>query len=246
MKFMTLWTDDWLAGTHPLTPEERGVLITIVCHFTNKDRVFPDDDIYVARLCNVSTRAYRRIKNTLIIGDYISIKDGHIWVEKSSSQFVKDQSYSKKQAEKAKLKRRYSKANALETNKTDDAPVKPSLPLPLLNSSKEEEYREPKDIILSAYNLFVDTAKRLNLSVPSKLSDGRKRVIKARLKEFDFESWEKAIENISTSDFLRGKVKPQNGHPVFKLNIDWFCKPGNFIKIYEGNYNEDKPKRKRL
>ena len=126
MKFLTLWTDDWIAGTHPLTPEERGVLITIVCHFTNKDRVVPDDDIYLARLCNVSTRAYRRIKKTLIEGDFVDVRKGHLWVEKTASQFEKDQSYSKKQAEKAKLKARYEKGKLLKQKKTVSAIPSPS------------------------------------------------------------------------------------------------------------------------
>lgn len=119
-------------------------------------------------------------------------------------------------------------------------------------TKETKETKETKDIgfvneeILKAYNLFVDTAKQYNLAKPSKLNNGRKRAIKARLKEFDFESWEKAIANIATSDFLKGKVKPTNGHRQFKLDIDWFCKPSNFIAIFEGKYNNDKPKVKRL
>lgn len=125
MKFMTLWTDDWIAGTHPLTPEQRGVYITLICHFTNKDRVVLDDDIYLARLCNITTRAYRRVKKTLVESDHIEVRDGHIWIARTSQQYEKDQSYSKKQAEKAKLKARYEKANKLKSNENDSAGALP-------------------------------------------------------------------------------------------------------------------------
>ncbi len=131
MKFMTLWTDDFIAGTHPLSPEERGVYITLICHFINKDRVIKDDDIYLARLCNVTTRAYRRIKKSLIEGDFLEVKDGHIWNDKASNQYKKDQSFSKNQAKKAKLKSRSKLGKLLETNNSGYAGANPPLPLPL-------------------------------------------------------------------------------------------------------------------
>jgi len=140
MKFMTLWTDDWIAGTHPLTPEQRGVYITLICHFINKDRVIPDDDIYLARLCNMPTRPYRRAKKALIEGDFLEQRDGHLWIQRTAKQYVKDQSYSKSQAEKAKLKARYKRGNALNNNKPASAPDMPTLPLTL----KESPLSPPK------------------------------------------------------------------------------------------------------
>ncbi len=132
MKFMTLWTDDFLAGTHSLTPEQRGVFITVICHFVNKDRVVPDNDRHLARLCNIGTRRYRTVKKALIEGDFLTIRDGHIWVEKSSAQWNKDLSFSEKQRQNALKKHRVSRAKLLEQHNSDSAILSPSL-------KKEEE-----------------------------------------------------------------------------------------------------------
>lgn len=145
MKFMTLWTDDWLAGTHPLTPEQRGVYITLICHFINKDRVIPDNDVYLARLCNMPTRPYRRAKKALVEGDFLEQRDGHLWIQRTAKQYEKDQSFSKSQAEKAKQKARYKLGNALNKNKTVSAPDVPTLPLTL--TLEESPLSPPKGIL---------------------------------------------------------------------------------------------------
>ena len=132
MKFMTLWTDDFLAGTHSLTPEQRGVFITVICHYVNKDRVVPDNDRHLARLCNIGTRRYRTVKKVLLEGDFLTIRDGHIWVEKSSAQWNKDLSFSEKQRQNALKKHRVSRAKLLEQHNSDSAILSPSL-------KKEEE-----------------------------------------------------------------------------------------------------------
>ena len=115
MKFFTLWTDDWLAGTFPLTPTERGVFVTLVVHFINKDRVVPDHDQHLARLCNMSTRGFRAAKQTLLDGDFIEVRDGHIWSDKAAETWKKDQKYSENLRLKAEKKHRMIRANSLET-----------------------------------------------------------------------------------------------------------------------------------
>jgi len=205
MKFMTLWTDDWIAGTHPLTPEEKGVLITLVCHFTNKDRVIQDHDIYNARLCNMTTRAFKRVKKTLVEGDYLEVREGHIWIEKSSAQFTKDQSYSKKQAEKAKLKHRYDKGKALETKDSCSAPAVPSLPLPLLSSSKEEVKAAKADYAFEG---------------------GVIKLSKKNLEEWEGVFW--AIPDIKAELYSLDSFYKKSLSPADKKN--WFMRTSNHLK----------------
>ena len=114
MDFTTLWTSDFLAGTHPLTPEQRGVYITLICHFNNKDRVVPDDDRHLARICNMGARRYRTVKQELIDGDFISTRDGYLWIERSSVQWKKDAKFSNSQRAKAEKKQRIMQAKALD------------------------------------------------------------------------------------------------------------------------------------
>ena len=140
MDFMTLWTSDFVSGTHPLTPEQRGVYITLICHFINKDRVVPDNDRHLARICNIGVRRYRTVKGALIDGDFISVRDGHIWIEKSANQWKKDASFSSSQRVKAEKKHRLIRAKALEQHDSGSAGAGAgagAIPSPSLK--KEEE-----------------------------------------------------------------------------------------------------------
>lgn len=44
----------------------------------------------------------------------------------------------------------------------------------------------------------------------------------------------KAIKSIDDSEFLKGYVKD------FVITFDWFARPNNFIKVWEGNYIDKK------
>lgn len=61
-------------------------------------------------------------------------------------------------------------------------------------------------------------------------SSTRYKSLVARLREYSFEEYEKAIKNIKKSDLLR-----KNADGWF--NFDWFIKPNNFPKVLDGNYN---------
>lgn len=86
-----------------------------------------------------------------------------------------------------------------------------------------------KDIYVN----FVDEYHRLCPSLPKviKLTDTRKRTIKARLKEHSFDEIKEVMERVESSDFLTGR------NSDFKASFDWIFKPANLIKILEGNYD---------
>lgn len=77
-----------------------------------------------------------------------------------------------------------------------------------------------------------------------KLSEARKQKIKARLTEFgESDAWMPTIENIfnqiASSDFLRG----ENSHN-WQATFDWvFENPKNWVKIIEGNYDNNRGKK---
>ena len=58
----------------------------------------------------------------------------------------------------------------------------------------------------------------------------RADMIRSRLRSYSKEEVLEAIENIKSSDFLKG-----NG-TNFKVTFDWFIRPNNFPKVLEGNY----------
>ena len=64
-----------------------------------------------------------------------------------------------------------------------------------------------------------------------KLSDSRKKAIKARLNDFGLEEIKRAFALTEQSDFLKGTNA--NG---WQAGFDWLMKPANLTKVLEGNY----------
>lgn len=62
-----------------------------------------------------------------------------------------------------------------------------------------------------------------------KLSETRKRAIKARLKDYGLEEIKRAFSLAGQSDFLKGSSG-------WQASFDWLMKPANMTKVLEGNY----------
>lgn len=66
----------------------------------------------------------------------------------------------------------------------------------------------------------------------TKLSDARKKAIKARLNNYSAEDIHKAFVKAEASDFLKGA-----NNRNWTANIDWMLKDNNLAKILDGNYD---------
>jgi len=75
---------------------------------------------------------------------------------------------------------------------------------------------------------------RGNLPKIETINVERKKHIKARISEFSKEKFASAIIKTKQSDYLQGKVNK------WKASFDWIINPSNFIKVIEGNYDNDK------
>ena len=62
-----------------------------------------------------------------------------------------------------------------------------------------------------------------------KLTETRKRAIKARLKDYGLEEIKRAFSLAEQSDFLKGSSG-------WQASFDWLMKPANMTKVLEGNY----------
>ena len=72
-----------------------------------------------------------------------------------------------------------------------------------------------------------------------RMTSKREQAVKARIRQNQIEDILEAIENIRHSSFLKGQNKDG-----WMITFDWFLKPGNFAKVFEGNYldkSENKP-----
>ena len=66
-----------------------------------------------------------------------------------------------------------------------------------------------------------------------KITDNRKRAINNLLKEYSAEEVLQAMEKVHTSSFLQG-----NNKTGWQISFDWFTNKSNFLKVFEGNYDD--------
>lgn len=83
------------------------------------------------------------------------------------------------------------------------------------------------------YQLIADMYNDTCVSFPkvTKLSDQRKKAIKARLKNYTLEDFRKVFEMAEASSFLKGQNKRN-----WSATFDWLISDGNMAKVLDGNY----------
>ena len=104
-------------------------------------------------------------------------------------------------------------------------------------------YTPPKTV-RTDYQAVLDAFHESCPSLPKviKLSDSRKKAIKARLNDFGLEDIKRAFALTEQSDFLKGTNA--NG---WQAGFDWLMKPANLTKVLEGNYeNRSSPGKKSM
>ena len=76
-----------------------------------------------------------------------------------------------------------------------------------------------------------------NISKVTAINPGTQRytLLRARINDYGKDKVIGAIRNINKSKFLQGY-----NNTGWTITFDWFVKPNNFIKVLEGNYNDDK------
>ena len=85
------------------------------------------------------------------------------------------------------------------------------------------------------YQLIADMYNNTCVSFPklTKLSDKRKKAIRARLNTYSLEDFKKLFRMAEDSSFLKG----QNGRN-WSATFDWLIADGNMAKVLDGNYSE--------
>jgi predicted phage replisome organizer len=94
---------------------------------------------------------------------------------------------------------------------------------------KEREIKEKID-----YQKIANMYNDICISFPkiTKLSDARKKSIKARLNTYNYDDFKQLFEKAQASDFLKGK-----NNRDWQANFDWLIKDTNMAKTLDGNYD---------
>lgn len=160
------------------------------------------------------------------------------------SQYMRNymQEYRKKQKDKIECKtnsKLYGKANS-KTNVSSAEVYNKELDKKELDN-KEKEIEEENDLIVSKDTIrqadvqrTIDewnTLEEFGITPVKRMTPKREQAVKARIRQNHIDDILEAIENIRHSSFLQGQNK--NG---WMVTFDWFLKPGNFAKVFEGQY----------
>jgi hypothetical protein len=86
------------------------------------------------------------------------------------------------------------------------------------------------DDVVEAWNSL---AADRGLAKIVKLTENRRRQIKARIREYDAEDWSTAMAAIYNSKFLCGE-----NDRGWKADFDFLLQPKSFVKLIEGAYNK--------
>jgi hypothetical protein len=81
------------------------------------------------------------------------------------------------------------------------------------------------------YQTIIDAWNQLPVTNIRYIKGNRLKLLKARLKEYTLDEVLSAISNIKESAFLLGGNKQG-----WQITFDWFVRPNNFPKVFEGNY----------
>ena len=90
------------------------------------------------------------------------------------------------------------------------------------------------------YILFkMNSLSAYGIAQIKRIVDGsiRAKQLKSRISQYGGDAIIEAIDRIRRSKFLQG-----DNNRGWIITFDWFIKPSNFAKVYEGNYDNTAPK----
>ena len=101
------------------------------------------------------------------------------------------------------------------------------------NKNDKNDNNDNKERVAIPYQEIADTYNSICKSFPRlmKLSDARKRAIKARLNTYSLEDFKMLFTMAEESDFLKGK-----NDRSWSATFDWLIKDSNMAKVLDGNY----------
>lgn len=108
--------------------------------------------------------------------------------------------------------------------------VEPDIDLPLANDRRPEA---------EALKLWNETAERIGLPTAQKLTDPRRRSLKARLSESGgLDGWRVALAKVEGSSFLTGKSGRTGDHANWRCDLDFILREAKFTKLMEGGFDD--------
>ena len=90
----------------------------------------------------------------------------------------------------------------------------------------------------AAFDAWNDRAKKYGWA-QSRMLEGRANALRARLRDIGgLHNFIALLDKCGASDFLCGRVQSPGRRP-FRFDLDWFLRPANFGKVWDGRYFSD-------
>lgn len=166
----------------------------------------------------------------------IEVIDNVITIPNWSKHQTLDAYEKKKERDRLYKMKIRAKQKALIEKSSDRASDKSS-DVVITEEDKEKEIELEKEKEKIDYQQIADLYNDTCVSFPrlTKLSDKRKKAIRARLRTYSLDDFKKLFEMAEASSFLKG----QNGRN-WSATFDWMIADGNMAKVLDGNYNDHK------
>lgn len=233
---------DWLFDTGRLTPEERGIYIQIVCLIYANRGPIENDANWIAGVSGCSSRKVKAVVSSLIQKKFLTENGSKLSQKRAEYELNNKRTHLENSAKggrkKAENESEDSENKDLASSDDDEPPPTPIAspsPSPIAKektSSSEPEPSSPE--IQMAFSIYNEVAKRNSIPIAQKLSEQRKKGLKARLKDAGgLEGWRIAMEKVDGNPFLTGK-----GERGWKADIDFFLREQAFTRLMEGKYDE--------
>lgn len=169
-------------------------------------------------------RKNKDVLQELLDNQIISLKDDKICISFLDRQLNEFQEISEKRSKAAEKRWKNKNPDANEMQMHNKS-----------NAIREEETKQDEKKIDkindSYYQEIIDVFNSVCFELPNaKLTDSRKKLINARVKDYSLEHIGIVFRKVVESDFLSGRKKD------WKATFDWIMSKNNFVKILEDNY----------
>lgn len=193
-----------------------------------KDGEIYGDEADVARQIGMRTNV-SEVKQVLM--DFFVI-DGDRW---SHSRCDAEITHFREKSEKASNAGKASAQRRSNVRSTDVQPTNNQQPITNNQQPIKEDMSSGDDAlkvedVVEAWN---DLADARGLARIARITENRRRQIKARIREYQPEDWSTALAAIYNSKFLCGE-----NDRGWKADFDFLLQPKSFVKLIEGAYNK--------
>lgn len=190
-------------------------------------------------IIKIALATFESFKMIEVIDNILLVSNWEKYQSASKLEEIKEQNRLRQQRHRERQKQ------LVDSNVTDNVKI-------TLHNATDKELELDKELDIDKemekkpihYQEIADLYNSICLSFPrlTKLSDTRKKAIKARLNTYTIDDFEKLFTMAEESDFLKGKNDSN-----WSATFDWLTKDSNMAKVLDGNFKnnpQNKPKPK--